>query len=193
MKSDREFLQGIYEKAQELKLSTQIEESKGSSIKRQWNSKLHIKPANLRFAMVAAVFVLLITSGVFLKSTISKNEVEKPQTFGLTPRGFQGVEEEVQIWDIVTDVIEVKFSQNKNSLEIVHVYKGQIKEDVLLDTVKHYITNIDQSQTALVLLKDYKEYIAVLDIYYSDKANRSYKNSSNEEITLDSLKEFLAE
>ncbi len=193
MKSDREFLQGIYEKAQELKLSTQIEERKGSSIKRQWNSKLHIKPANLRFAMVAAVFVLLITSGVFLKSTISKNEVEKPQTFGLTPRGFQGVEEEVQIWDIVTDVIEVKFSQNKNSLEIVHVYKGQIKEDVLLDTVKHYITNIDQSQTALVLLKDYKEYIAVLDIYYSDKANRSYKNSSNEEITLDGLKEYLAE
>lgn len=194
MKSDREFLQGIYEKAQELKLSAQNEGSKeSSSFMKPWITKFKIKPANFRFAMVTAVFVLLITSGVFLKSSISNKEIEKPQTYGLNPRGIQGIEEEVQIWDMVTDVIEIRSSKNENSLEIVHVYKGELKEDVILNTVKHYISNLDQNQTSLVLLQDNQEYITVLDVYYSLKDNSVYKNLSNEELTLDNLKEYLAE
>ena len=193
MKSDREFLQGIYTKAEEMKLSTQTVNDKGPLSKKQWKSIFNIKPTNLRFAMATAAFVLIISSGVFITSLTNEKSIEKPQTLGVIPRGLPITEGEQQIWDKVTDVIEVRSSKDESSYKIVQVYKGQALEKDILNRIKDPVTNLEDGQTAIILLEINEEDIMVLDIYYSEKDNNTYRNLSNLVLTRDSLKEQLKE
>lgn len=183
MKSDREFLQGVYEKAEELRLAKQTEINKSPWTKR--------KPAYLRYALAAA-FVLIITSGTILKSFRPEKENITPQPYDLT-RGLASIDINQQIWENTTDVIEVQNSEKNNSFEVIHVYKGYSEEKILLKEAEDYIIPLEDGQTAIILLQTSEDETVMLDVYYSNKEDGTYRNTWNDVLTKESLEEKLTE
>lgn len=193
MKSDREFLQEVYKKAEKMKFEKQTVNDTRYSFKKFFSSLLKKKSADFRVAVVTAVFLLMVTSGVIINNLTMEKEKVTPTPYNLIPRGLPSTVAVPQLWDNVTDVIEIQNSDNGGPLNIVYVYKGHTGEEVLLDKINKDIAYLEQNQSAIVLLQVTGEDMNILDVYYLDIEDGTYKNLSDSVLTKEELEELFQE
>ncbi|MFV0343867.1 MAG: hypothetical protein ACK5JH_13425 [Anaerocolumna sp.] len=185
MKSDREFLQGIYKKSDEMKQSKQFELDKAGFYEKTIKS-IFKKSSNFRIAMVMGVFLLVITSGFMIRKQSVPKESVTPNSVSVIPRVIPNVTKEELLFHKVTDVIEIQSSLDSQRFEILNVYTGNTKEELLLDKINSSISSLNHAKSGIVLLQVSEKEITILDIYYSED-EKQYVNSTNHILTIEEI------
>jgi hypothetical protein len=183
MKSDEVFLKGVYEKAKELQKDEGNKERKSTSSKRVFT----------KYMSVAAVFVLVVSIGVYQKLIKQENQSVKPQTNGLESRNTRSLNVTLSLSEAATDILEVK-AVTKNGItayEIVTSYKGDREESVLNQIIitDNIFEKLSSGQTAVYFLQaDTKEILSIF--YSSEKEPDVFINQIGESMTKDDLEDI---
>lgn len=186
MKSDREFLDGIYVKAEKLTadaaLIVDIQQKKDDSAMKQRGSTRYVKYAGL-----AASFLIFISSAIFLNNYIGRNNeiVDTP-----TPSSIRIVNYHEQLIEQASDIIAVETGSfdDKAALSITEGFKTSGNEGQLLNALDSTMIGLKEGESAIVFMKFDSGNFKVLDAFIWDKENGAYSNQYGESIDLESLK-----
>lgn len=181
MKSDQEFLKGIYEKAKEMELSEEKEQTGIDSL------KSFRRTVPFRYAVTAAAGILLVSAGIFWHDKNKTTEQITPQPMSIDVRGIDigtGLE---NLIDSSADILEVKPAKSgENAYETLKVYKNSGDGKDIIAELTGKIPQLEESQTAIVFLMREQGSTEVLDSFISTK-DGTYQNSFGETFTEEEL------
>ncbi len=201
MKSDQEFLKGVYEKAKEMELSEQ-QKMTGENSRKGTRSA-----STLRYAVTAAACFILVSAGVF-KFVIDKPASQvTPQPISIDVRGIdlEGDGQEAQqgdlpgslseklrnLFEAATDIVEVvKSTDGEKAYEIVRTYRNDSGEKDQLSKLKGILPQLEKGQRAVLFLKEEAGNVNMLDSFVSSTNEDTYQNSSGDVITKEELSEI---
>ncbi len=184
MKSDQEFLKGIYEKANEMQRSQQEARPQVRYAKR--------KTAYLRFGAAAAILLLFSVSGVFLQDWWKGTEKIEPQSPGIASLRMETVNIQ-QLLEQATDIVEVAPSRNEGeALEILRVYKISSEEQTVSAILESKAAELGLDQKALVFLQIDKDTFMVLGTLTEDEKEGTFTGPFQETITREELEAYFA-
>lgn len=205
MKSDQEFLKGVYEKAKEMELSEQ-QKMTGENSRKGTRSA-----STLRYAVTAAACFVLVSAGV-LKFVIDKPASQvTPQPMSIDVRGIdlegdgQEARQDAQqgdlpgslseklrnLFEAATDIVEVvKSTDGEKDYEIVRTYRNDSGEKDQLSKLKGILPQLEKGQRAVLFLKEEAGNVNMLDSFVSSTNEDTYQNSSGDVITKEELSEI---
>ena len=183
MKSDRDFLDGVYAKVEKLTASSVY----GNDIKRKEHyhmptNKQHVSTTRyLKYSGMAAGFLLLISSAIYLG-----NYKEKNNQIGNTPApiNIRTLNHTDQLLGQATDIVAVEASV-KNDVVILNItesYKSSKNELLIPKYLDNKVIGLTDGQLAIVFINtDYKD-APVMDMFLWDSGNNSFINPYGETI-----------
>ncbi len=184
MKSDREFLEGIYEKAKAMSKKDQENDFK---TKRVGNNKVF-----LRLGTAAAILLFLCSAGLYMqdwRKEAAKEELHTPNVASLRmgiPGGAQ------QLVSEATDIIELEALQEGNTPVIHQIYKASVDEKKLLAALVRNAVNPDPKRRLLVFLKIDSETSEILNVMSEDEVEGTYSSPFTETITREELEAYIS-
>jgi hypothetical protein len=208
MKSDKVFLEGVYEKAKDLqKDDCNLEPSVNKKTENNLIEFNHSRPFKkerkstaakriyTKYLSIAAVFLLVVSMGVFQRLIKRENQSIKPQPHSLEQRNSRSFNPVLSLSEAATDIFEVKaVTKNQTTAyNLVKRYKGDKEEAVLkqIITADNVFEELSSGQTAVYFLQADKR--KLLSIFYSsEKEPDVFINQTGESMTrgdLESIKE----
>ena len=183
MKSDREFLDGIYAKAEELKFRSDMDndfELKGrdhTSVQKPHASSVKY----VKYASMAAGIMLLLSSAFYIDNLVDKNKLEETPI----PRNFKIISYTDQLIEDATDIIAINANYNKDgvALNIIKSYKKSTKKSLLQNHLNNTEISLTEGQTAIVFINADSKEAPILDIFLLDADNNRFINPNGESIT----------
>lgn len=182
MKSDREFLDGIYEKAKEMEVLEQRERATYSRL----NGSRKALP--MRFALTAAACFVFVSLGLLLYDTAKPKDQVVPQPSSIDIRGIDLQDNIQDLFDTATEIAAVKW-QGENSLEIEMLYRHSMGETRIKEELAKVLVSADEGGTAVVFLKAGDGGLELLDTFTWDKSEGTYRNSTGEVLAQERLDE----
>ncbi len=188
MKSDREFLAGVYDKAKEFATN---QEMLPPRIKQPYHKQNTSSNRNylrrIRYSAIAASFLLLLSATVYQITNIPKqSEADIP-----SPSVARMLSYTEQLFEDATEIIEVRAIEESNQVELVltHTYKGSFTDLTTLN-VNNELFSLSKGQTAILFLQVNLGNTQIMDIFLFDEGNDIYRNSYGEVITTERLEDF---
>ncbi|WP_033165149.1 hypothetical protein [Clostridium sp. KNHs205] len=176
MKSDREFLNEVYQKAEQMKKEEENPE--------RFKGK---RKAPLRFALTAAAFLIFL-SATYVFYNISGREPATPQKFNMEPRGINLPDYIQELLDTATEVAEVQPVENgTGTYRILKLYKHSLAEDILIKELTNLMPVIGRGETAIVFLNTGTEGLQLLDVFTGKEDTKDYVNSTGDVLTEERL------
>lgn len=185
MKTDREFLEGIYAKAEKLPPSIasldhdlKVNEKyyKPSQKQDTFSSKY------VKYAGMAAGFFLLLSSALFINNYIEiNNQIDKQPV----PISFRMIHYTDQLMEQATDIVEIRANQENDiiTIDIVKSYKDSGNESKLSNYLNNDVIGLTKNQSAIVFIDVDSKDIQVLDIFVWEADSNRFINPYGEIIT----------
>lgn len=184
MKSDREFLDGVFAKAEELASNSDLEhEPKLEQNYIKSVQKRHTSPIKYtKYAGMAAGFLLLIASGLFLNNLKDKNNQTDSTPI---PRNLRMFSYTDQLLEQATDIVAINANGNKDAvaLNIIKNYRSSNDEQWILNHLDNTVIGLTAGQSAIVFINEDSKSTPVMDIFILDTDNGSFINHHGEIIT----------
>lgn len=188
MKSDREFLDGVYAKAEKIKSYSALD---GNLISKEISDKLTNKHANsykyVKYAATAASVILLISSALFINAYSERNKQipDKP-----VPRNIKIPDYTDQLMNQATDIVAVKSIQENNMivLNIIKSYKSSAND--LHNYFDNDLIKLDADQTAILFINADSIDTPLIDIFIWEPADNYFVNPDGVTITEETLNKF---
>jgi hypothetical protein len=185
MKSDQEFLEGVYEKARAMSKKDQEDDFKTKQIKNRTTS--------LRWGTAAAILLFLCSAGVYMqgwRKEAAKEELHTPNVTSFRmeiPGGAQQLVQEA------TDIIELEVLQGEGNSPVIHqIYKASVNEKKLLAALERNAVSPDPERRLLVFLKIDAEASEILNVMSEDEEEGTYTSPFMEAITKDELEAYIS-
>jgi hypothetical protein len=182
MKSDREFLKGIYEKAKTMQDDRQ---------EKEFRSKAALKrTAYLGLGTAAAILIVTVSAGVFMQGWREEATKDQLHTPGVTsfrseiPGGTQ------QLLNDATDIVVLEAMQGEENTPKIHeIYKSSVDPATIFKALAQNMISPDPEQRILVLLKITADSSEVLDILLENEVEDTYTNPLSGTITKEELED----
>ncbi|MDF2868662.1 MAG: hypothetical protein K0R05_237 [Anaerocolumna sp.] len=190
MKSDREFLSGVYQKAEQIKTEEQMKQMKTEEEKPELFPGKRKVP--LRFALTATAFLIFLSVTYVFNNIPGTKEPATPQNFSLEPRGI-GMPDYIQeLIDTATEIAEVQPVENGiGSYKILKLYKNSLTEDRITEKLTKLLPVLGEGETAIVFLSDDMDGLQLLDVFHEKESEKGYINSAGDVLTVDRLVDAL--
>lgn len=188
MKSDREFLDGIYKKAEKMDAAKTISQEEVSlPMKKEKRKESFFPRRAVQFAGSFAVLTLVLSvSGILPQK-------EMPMDPGKVPRVASGnidLTEDHPLFEQSTEILEVKAEKKKGSvpLTLMESYR-ESGEDALVESflAKNEL-GIQDGQKATLFLEVKEGQVQVLDVFLWEEETDTFVNVFRETITRALLK-----
>jgi len=185
MKSDREFLEGIYAKAEKLPSSIssldydlKLKDNYIKSAQKQHTSSTKY----VKYAGMVAGFLLLLSSTLFIKNYIEINNQLDNQP---DPSNFRMIHYTDQLMEQATDIVEIKakYENHVITLGIVKGYKGSGNESKISNYLNNDVIALAADQSAIVFIDANSKVSPVMDIFVWEPDSNSFVNPYGEIIT----------
>lgn len=181
MKSNREFLDGIYEKAEKIKSDSTFDNNLISyehAIKQ--NLKKHASFKYVKYAGMAAGLLLLISSALSVNKYFDKNKQNANQPL---PRNLDMLSYTDQLINQATDIVEVKAYQDNNKItfRIIKSYKSSGNE--LNNYLNNDVIDISVDKSAIVFINTDSKNAPLLDVFVWEPDINSFVNPNGDLIT----------
>lgn len=189
MKSDREFLDGIYVKAEKLKTSNSVSDYDMDLYENndQRNKKFQSRTTNyMKTAGVLVASMLVVSSTINIYKPMNVNHLVDNRNL---TRNTRMIEYQDQLIERATDIIEVKANSESNliTLEIIGSYKDSKSESQISSFLNNDVVGLTLEQSAVIFIDaDLKEGM-ILDIFAWDSDKNCFINSYGEIITQEIL------
>lgn len=188
MKSDREFLDGVYKKAEKMDAAKTISQEEVSlPMKKEKRKESFFPRRAVQFAGSFAVLTLVLSvSGILPQK-------EMPMDPGKVPRVASGnidLTEDHPLFEQSTEILEVKVEQKKGSVPLIltESYR-ESGEDALVESflAKNEL-GIQDGQKAILFLEVKDGQVQVLDVFLWEEETDTFVNVFRETITRALLK-----
>ncbi len=184
MKSDREFLDGIYAKVEEIEsFSTLDNNLKLNGHYNKQTQKQHLSSTKyVKYAGMAAGFLLLISSALYINNYIEKNDQIDTQPI---PRSFRMLGYTDGLMEQATDIVAIKASTKNNviALSITKSYKASGNESKALNYLDNDVIGLTADQSAIVFIDADSKEAPVMDIFVWEPDSKSFINPYGEILT----------
>ncbi|MFT4144088.1 MAG: hypothetical protein QM644_06495 [Mobilitalea sp.] len=193
MKSDSEFLNGVYKKAEELKaeLEQQIpEEDNGiTPLASAFNRKRKQKYSTryTKYAGMAAGFILLISSTIYVVKLQGNNApIDLPNPHGVKIINYSG-----QTLEQATDIVEINVKENNGELQqdIGKVYKNSGNETVIAEFFHGNNIGLIAGDSAIAFLQADTNGAVLMEVFIKAEDN-TYVSPFGEVVTEEELNEL---
>ncbi len=195
MKSDNEFLNGIYKKAEELKAELEAEvkisedEVGVNSFEASFNQKRKQKYFTRypKYAGMAAGFILLISSTIyFVKLQENNNAIDIPNPHGVKIINYTG-----QTLEQATDIVKINVKDNNGVLQqdIVKVYKDSGNETLIIAFFNDNNIGLIAGDSAIAFLQADSNGAILMETFIKTEAN-TYVSPFGEVVTEEELDEL---
>jgi hypothetical protein len=178
MKSDHEFLKGVYKKAEELRNKDEMELKHSKESQFEWMNIKHRKMNYIyRYGTMAAIVTIIILATSNLITPTNHNELinNEPNPInndpiGLNNKGTRTLNILDLLFDTSTDVVEIGFNSadENNKYLIVKNYKTNLEKDEILEVVYREDINLHENQTAIIFIQQSEDEKFILDVFFSD-------------------------
>jgi hypothetical protein len=191
MKSDQEFLKGIYEKADQLR---QLDDKDKDKLKvyqvKEWNLKSE-HPHNIyKYGSFVAVFLVLLIVTLFISFPKTEQYPISREPFNLNDKNTRGINILDILFDSSTDIVKVG-KDSKNRLETRKVYKGILSTTDILNTISTKGLELEEDQTAIIFIQADSEGLVIMDIFLSDdSATGTFINEYGDTLLQDELEKY---
>lgn len=190
MKSDREFLDGIYQKAEKLdpvKTISQEESILLTFQKKRKNSYFSSSALKLSGSFAALMLVFAL-QGIQTQKEVPPNPSDVPRVIS---RSIE-ITREHPLFHEATDVIEVEAVKNGSLIELtlLEAFRFSKENTALEGFLKENELGIEEGTRAVLFLQGTDGGIKVLDVFYYEKASASYLNAYRESFTGELLEEM---
>lgn len=185
MKSDREFLNGIYVKAEQLTYESVLD-SDLKHMKHNPSMKRRGTARYLKYAGLAASFLLVVSSAVLLNDyKETNNQISDTPA----PANIRMVNYSEQLIDQSTDIraVEAFGVDGKVGVKITEDFKNSVDDSQILKTIDSNKIGLKEGQSAIIFLKLDSANTEFLDIFLRNKDNGIYTNQYGETIELETL------
>ena len=185
MKSDREFLDGIYAKAEELQspISTLDHDlkHKGNYNKPTQNQHTY-SSKHVKYAGLVASFLLLLSSALYINNYIDINKQIDNQP---VPSNFRMIQYTDQLMEQATDIVEIraKYENDVITIDIVKSYKDSGNESKLSNYLNSDVIGLTADHSAIVFIDVNSKDIPIMDIFVLEADSNSFINPYGEIIT----------
>lgn len=184
MKSDQEFLKGVYEKAKEMEGLEQKEPAGYESRK----STLRAVP--LKYAVTAAAFLILVTAGAYIYDKNKQVEQISPQPMTIDVRGIDFGDGLKGLFDNATDIIEIRQEDSgERAYQVVEIYRHSGNGKDILSGLSDQLPQLEKKQTAIVFMKKEGGSTQVLDSFIGSPGDETYQNTFGETVTKEKILE----
>lgn len=188
MKSDREFLDGIYKKAEKMDAAKTISQEEVSlPMKKEKRKESFFPRRAVQFAGSFAVLALVLSvSGILPQK-------EMPMDPGKVPRVASGnidLTEDHPLFEQSTEILEVKAEKKKGSVPLILMESyRESGEDALVESflAKNEL-GIQDGQKATLFLEVKEGQVQVLDVFLWEEETDTFVNVFRETITRALLK-----
>lgn len=189
MKSDREFLDGIYVKAEKLTSSNSVSDYDMELYENnnQRNKKFQSRTANyIKAAGVLVASLLVISSTINIYKPMNVNHLVDNRNM---TRNTRMIEYQDQLIERATDIIEVKAKSESNliTLEIIGSYKDSKSESKISSFLNNDVVGLTLDQSAILFIDADSKDGMILDIFTWDSDENCFINSYGEIITQEIL------
>ncbi len=185
MKSDREFLDGIYAKAEKIKAPTSM---LNHDLKHKEN---YNKPAqnrhtsftkHVKYVVMVASFLLLVSSALYINNYIEFNKQIDIQP---VPARFRTIHATDQLMEQATDIVQIgaKYENGAITINIVKSYKDSGNESKLSNHLNNDVIGLTADQSAIVFIDINSKDMPVMDIFIWKADRNSFINPNGETIT----------
>lgn len=190
MKSDREFLDGIYEKAEMMDAAKTVTNENISLLKVKGKRKGFYFPRHaVRFAGSIAVLALILSvSGILPQVVPQKDSGNVPR---VASRNID-LTENHPLFQQATEILEVKAVKEKKGilLRMVKSYKETGIEPLLASFLEKNELGIQEGQKAILFLEVKDGQVQVLDVFYWEEEMESFINVFRENLTRELLEKI---
>jgi len=185
MKSDREFLDGIYAKSEKLEspISTLDHDLKHKENYNKPTQNQHTySNKHVRYAGLVASFLLFLSSSLYINNYIEINKKIDNQP---VPSNFRMIHHTDQLMEQATDIVEVraKYENDVITIDIVKSYKDSGNESGLSSYLNSDVIGLTADQSAIVFIDVDSKDIPVIDIFVWEADSNSFINRYGEIIT----------
>lgn len=185
MKSDREFLNGIYVKVEQVTYDSVLDfnlihKKHNPTMKRRRTTRY------IKYAGLAASFLLLVSSAVFFSNyKETNNQISDTPA----PANIRMVNYSEQLIDQSTDIRAVEACSVDGIVEvkITEDFKNSVDDLQILKIVDSNTIGLKEGQSAIIFLKSDSANTEILDIFLWNKDNGIYTNQYGETIEIDTL------
>ncbi len=180
MKSDREFLNEVYQKAEQMKKDEENPD--------RFKGK---RKAPLGFALTAAAFLIFLSVTYVFHNITGNREPVTPQKFSLEPRGINLPDYIQELLDTATEVAEIQPVENgTGTYRILKLYKHSLAEDNIIKELNNLIPVLGEGETAIVFLNTGTEGLQLLDVFTGKEDTKDYINSAGDVLTEERLEGY---
>jgi len=187
MKSDREFLDGIYRKAEKMDVSKTLSHEDISLLKNEENRKGAYFPRRaVHFAGSFAVLALVLSvSGILPQIAKQKDPGNPPR---VAVRSID-LTEDHPLFGQATEIIQVKAERVSGSisLSLVETYKESGEDLLLRSFLEKNELGIQEGQEAVLFLEIKDGEVQVLDVFNWEEEMDSFINGFQEILTRELL------
>lgn len=202
MKSDHEFLKGVYKKAEELRNKDEMELKHSKASQFEWmNVKYRKMNYIYRYGTVAAMLTIIVLASSNLITPTNHNEIinNEPIPINNEPIGFSNKGTRTLnildlLFDTSTDVVEIGFNSadENNKYLMVKNYKTNLGKDEILEVISTKDITLQENQTAIMFIRESDNEKTILDIFLGDlNQEGTFKNDYGEVITKEELENYL--
>ncbi|HBZ35764.1 MAG TPA: hypothetical protein DEO33_05030 [Rikenellaceae bacterium] len=153
MKSDREFLDGIYKKAEKVDIAKTVSNEDISLLKNMGKRKISYVPRRaVQFAGSFAVLVLIFSVSGMIPQTGNQKD---PRIVPRVASGVMDLTEDHPLIQQATEILEVEAEKIEKSipLSVVGTYKKSGKEPLSTSFLEKNELGIQEGQKAILFLK----------------------------------------
>lgn len=182
MKSDREFINGIYAKAKKMEMK---EEKEPDRVKIKRKTPVH-------YALTAAALLILLSVNYLFSNIPGAKEPITPQNISIEPRGL-GIPDDIQgLLDTATEIVFIKSDENRTEgFQILKLYQHSLQKSIIAENLTKLLPALQENQTAIVFLKADTAGLQLLDMFTGKDGTKDYVNSKGEILTKERLDESL--
>lgn len=188
MKSDREFLDGIYKKSEDIKKDKSFELVDG----------IKINPYR-KYMALAATLLLLITSILYIESGLNlsmgdkKVEENIPNTIkqvqAPAPRTLMMISYTENLLVEASDIVGILGfeDEDKIEIEIIESYKGSFDRLEIIEYIREINISLEKDEHAIVFIQNHLENIEIMDVFLYSNETKNYVNEYGEMISPEQL------
>lgn len=189
MKSDREFLDGIYVKAEKLTSSNSVSDYDMELYENNNQQNKKFRPRTTNYIKAAGVLVaslLVISSSINIYKPMNVNHLVDNRNM---TRNTRMIDYYDQLIERATDIIEVKAKSESNliTLEIIGRYKDSKSESKISGFLNNDVVGLTIEQSAILFIDADSKDGMILDFFTWDSEKDCFINSYGEIITQEIL------
>ncbi len=183
MKSDREFLDGIYAKVEKITSSISdknLELNEYNTKKTQKNHVSYIR--YVKYAGVAAGFLLLISSTLYANSYVKRNKqiANQPE-----PGKTRMMSYTDYLIGNATDILAVKASHENSdmALSVIKIYRSSEPKANVFHYLSNDVVGLSVDQSAIVFINADSRDTPIMDVFVWEPDSNRYVNPYGEIVT----------